>query len=334
MEQHEIDLSDMISLPRQFDDEQDEFREAALKRPVTDARRLAQPRSLAQPRRVTQHGDAAPEYRQLQELLTQQVDPSEPAWHGLSRWSQSSVKRLFDCACVLLAMPLAVPLILAIGVLVRLTSRGPVLFLQERVGRHGKIFQIVKFRTMEHLQDAKHHPITTSDNQRFTSVGPLLRRWKLDELPQILNVLTGHMSLVGPRPKLPEHVIFDLPCRPGITGMATILFASEEAALARIPKDRLKTYYHSFVLPMKQQLDADYMSHATLLTDLNILVNSVLRRWGSTTFDKFAPVSTAGKQDGMTSSKRSGTDGLPTWGAMSNLAETMKVTAFQPAPRD
>ena len=78
------------------------------------------------------------------------------------------------------------------------------------------------------------------------------------------NVLLGHMSMAGPCLKLPEHVISVLPCRPGITGMATILFASEEAILARIPKDRLKAYYHAIVLPMKQQLDADYMAQRYL----------------------------------------------------------------------
>jgi len=136
-----------------------------------------------------------------------------------------------------------------------------------------------------HSRDGQPHPVTTIDNQQFTSIGPFLRRWKLDELPQIVNVLLGHMSLIGPRPKLPEHVISDLPCRPGITGVATILFAREESALASVPKERLKDYYHSLVLPMKQQLDAEYMARATFLSDLQIIIDSVAHRWGNAAFD-------------------------------------------------
>lgn len=255
-------------------------------------------------------------------------DSFNPDWHGLSRWSRSWTKRLFDCACVVLAMPLLVPLMLLIGAAVRLTSRGPVLFLQKRVGHHGRAFKIVKFRTMEHLLDAKHHPITTSDNQRFTSIGPFLRRWKLDELPQVLNVLLGHMSLVGPRPKLPEHMIVDLPCRPGITGMATILFAREEATLARIPKDRLKTYYHSFVLPTKQQLDADYMARATFLSDLQILVKSVLRRWGGAALDDAVVALTVAARSEESSSKRLGLGGMPSRTHPKHFAEEMRASGY------
>jgi len=238
-------------------------------------------------------------------------DSFEPDWHRLSPWSRSPAKRFFDCACVLLAIPLLVPLLLLIASAVFLTSRGPILFLQERVGRCGQIFKIIKFRTMEHLLDAKHHPITTTDNQRFTSIGPCLRRWKLDELPQVINVLLGHMSMIGPRPKLPEHVISVLLCRPGITGMATIIFASEEATLARIPKDRLKAYYHSFVLPMKQQLDADYMARATFVSDLQILVKSVLRRWCGVAFDNLVIASTFANRSDGSSVKRPSVDGMP-----------------------
>jgi lipopolysaccharide/colanic/teichoic acid biosynthesis glycosyltransferase len=194
-------------------------------------------------------------------------------------------KRVFDCACVILTMPVFFPLVLILGAVVRLTSRGPVFFLQERMGRHGKAFTIVKFRTMIQVSDRAHHPITTSDNQRFTMIGPFLRRWKLDELPQLANVLLGHMSLVGPRPKMREHVIFDLQCRPGITGKATSVFACEESVFARLPKNRLDTYYHSVVLPAKRKLDAEYMSQATFLSDLRLIVNSVLRRFDTTVLE-------------------------------------------------
>ena len=121
----------------------------------------------------------------------------------LSPWSRSGAKRLFDCACVLPVLLLLVPALLAIALAVRLTSPGPVLFLQQRMGRNGRTFTILKFRTMIHATDEPHNAVTTAANQAFTPIGPFLRRWKLDELPQLLNVLAGDMSLVGPRPKMP-----------------------------------------------------------------------------------------------------------------------------------
>ncbi len=211
----------------------------------------------------------------------------DPFLKQMSPWSRSLAKRIFDCACVILALPVLVPLVLIVAAAVRLTSSGPVLFLQERMGRHGRPFTIIKFRTMVHVAERTHHPITTSDNQRFTPIGPFLRRSKLDELPQLANVLLGHMSLVGPRPKLREHVIFDLPCRPGITGLATIVFACEETVLARVPTNRLDAFYHAVVLPAKRKLDAEYMAQATFLSDLRLLVKSVLRRWDTAAFDSF-----------------------------------------------
>ncbi len=196
-----------------------------------------------------------------------------------SPWSQSGAKRLFDCVCVLFALPLLVPVLLAIALAVWLTSSGPVLFLQKRMGLHGRTFTILKFRTLIHAADKAHHAVTTAGNQRFTPTGPFLRRWKLDELPQLLNVLWGDMSLVGPRPKMPEHVISNLKCRPGITGAATIAFAREEEVLDRVPKHRLESFYHAVVLPAKRRLDVEYMARATFLSDFKLIVNSVLRRW-------------------------------------------------------
>lgn len=220
------------------------------------------------------------------EVPAPERDPASPAlpfsdaeWTRTGPWSQSGAKRVFDCACVLLALPLLTPVLLALGLVVRLTSRGPALFMQRRTGRHGKTFTILKLRTMTHATDRAHHPITTVVNQRFTPIGPFLRRWKLDELPQLLNVLAGHMSLVGPRPKVPEHEVDDLPCRPGITGAATIAFAREEEALTRVPQYQLDAYYHALVLPAKRNLDAAYMARATFFSDFKLLVDTVLRRW-------------------------------------------------------
>lgn len=202
-----------------------------------------------------------------------------PLDQPLSRWSKSGSKRFFDCACVVLALPLALPLLLIVALAVRVSSRGPVFFRQQRTGSHGRFFTILKFRTMIHDANAAYHPVTTGGNQPFTSIGPFLRRWKLDELPQIINVLRGEMSLVGPRPKMPQHVVDHLPCRPGITGAATFAFAREETLLDQVPEHHLESYYHLVVLPAKQHLDAEYMARATFSSDLRLIINSVLRRW-------------------------------------------------------
>jgi lipopolysaccharide/colanic/teichoic acid biosynthesis glycosyltransferase len=197
----------------------------------------------------------------------------------VSAWSRCGAKRVFDCVCILPIVPLLLPLFLVIGLAVRLTSRGPVLFKQKRMGRNGRTFTIVKFRTLEHRENKSHHSVTTAENQSFTPVGPFLRRWKLDELPQLWNVLKGDMSLVGARPKLPEHQIGELQCRPGITGAATLAFAREEQFLARLPKHELDKYYHSTILPLKHRLDLEYMACATFGSDLKLLIDTVLRRW-------------------------------------------------------
>ncbi len=199
----------------------------------------------------------------------------------LSPWATSGAKRLFDCFCVLLALPLLLPVFFLVALAIRFTSSGPVLFLQKRVGRYGQCFTIFKFRTMSHSPQSGRSKVTTVENQAFTPVGPFLRRFKLDELPQLLNVLRGDMSLVGPRPKLPAHQIVPLDCRPGITGAATIAFAREEQFLACLPTHDLDDYYHSVVLPAKIKLDAEYMSRATLFSDLRLIVDSASRRWDS-----------------------------------------------------
>jgi len=199
---------------------------------------------------------------------------------SLSSWSRSGAKRAFDLACVLGTLPISVPLFVVIGLAVRLSSRGPVLFRQERMGRYGKKFTILKFRTMPVHDSSTDRPaVTTNENQEFTPIGPFLRRFKFDELPQLINVLCGEMSLVGPRPKMPQHQSFHLHSRPGITGHATVLFAQEEDALSRIPVEDLDAYYHSVILPLKQRLDVEYMAKATFASDFMLLVDSVLRNW-------------------------------------------------------
>ena len=216
-----------------------------------------------------------------------------------SRWSLSWGKRVFDVLSVLLILPLLLPVLLVIALAVRLTSFGPILFKQTRIGRDGRPFTILKFRTMEHIRRGSHRTVTTAGNQRFTPIGPFLRRWKLDELPQLLNVIKGDMSLVGPRPKLPQHQVARLRWRPGITGAATFAFAREEEFLAFVPAHQLDLYYHGTVLPAKHKLDSDYMCQSTARSDIKLIVDTLLRRWGKSPLEdllkEFEQASQSGK---------------------------------------
>jgi lipopolysaccharide/colanic/teichoic acid biosynthesis glycosyltransferase len=132
------------------------------------------------------------------------------------------------------------------------------------------------------LCDERRGAITTVDDPAITKLGRFLRWWKLDELPQFLNVLRGEMSLVGPRPKVPEQQTRLLKCRPGIAGAATITFAQEEVFLAGIPEGQLEEYCRNVLLPVKNSLDDNYMARATPLSDLRLLQRTAVRRWNRT----------------------------------------------------
>lgn len=204
---------------------------------------------------------------------------AHPHSSPLSPWSGSRAKRCFDIALVLAASPVVAPLCLLIAIVLRISSPGPVFFLQRRVGRHGKPFSIVKFRTMLHPGPAARGSITTIDDDQITTVGRVLRTWKLDELPQLFNVLRGDMSLVGPRPRVPDQPLGSIAGRPGITGAASLAFAREEVLLAGIPKRQLVTYYALRVLPLKQRLDQAYMARATFFSDLRLVLLTVFKVW-------------------------------------------------------
>jgi lipopolysaccharide/colanic/teichoic acid biosynthesis glycosyltransferase len=193
-----------------------------------------------------------------------------------SRWTQSTAKRAFDIAVVVLILPLLIPALLFIALAVRMTSRGPAIFRQARVCRHGSSFMILKFRTMTRPEQG--FAFARIDDESITPLGRWLRKWKLDELPQFLNVLHGEMSLVGPRPKIADLEMAPPPCRPGITGAATLVFACEEAMFAEIPCDRLESYYRRTVMPLKHRLDCEYMARATFVSDLGMLIDTAFRR--------------------------------------------------------
>ncbi len=188
-------------------------------------------------------------------------------------------KRLFDLLVAGCGLLLLSPLLLVIALAVRLDSPGPMFFRQERVGRGGRPFRIHKFRTMCH--GAGGALITVGEDARITRVGAFLRRTKLDELPQLLDVLQGTMSLVGPRPEVPRYVALYpgalrdkvLSVRPGLTDLASIEYRNEGALLARAADPERE--YVETVLPAKLKLAADYVEHRTLALDLRILARTL-----------------------------------------------------------
>ena len=197
---------------------------------------------------------------------------------AISPWSRSRGKRALDLVFAGLAIVPCLPLMALICFLVTLTSRGPVLFRQTRMGENGRLFNLLKFRTMFHNRKDSGPGVTRRGDPRITPVGKFLRGCKLDELPQLFNVLRGDMSLIGPRPDLPEFLQALAPeyrgllaLKPGVTGWATLQFRNEEELLATVPKEQLISYYTETVLPLKAQLDLTYAQQASLLGDLGIL---------------------------------------------------------------
>ncbi len=184
-------------------------------------------------------------------------------------------KRLFDLFGAALALLLLSPLLLAVALWITLDSPGPVFFRQERVGRHGVPFRIHKFRTMRH--GAAGLALTVGADPRITRAGAWLRRTRLDELPQFIDVLQGTMSLVGPRPEVPRYVAHYPPglreralaVRPGITDPASLDFIDEASLLAAA--DDPERAYIEHILPLKLQRAVAYAEQASLATDVALL---------------------------------------------------------------
>jgi lipopolysaccharide/colanic/teichoic acid biosynthesis glycosyltransferase len=186
-------------------------------------------------------------------------------------------KRLFDIAASLAALAISSPLLVLCALLVRLTSRGPVLFRQTRVGYQGRLFTLIKFRTMVEGAEALGASVVVAGDPRLTPVGYFLRRTKLDELPQFFNVLRGEMSIVGPRPRVPREVDRDDPreqflqtIRPGVTSYASIHHRMEAEYCAR--QARPQAVHHSNLLPQKRSLDGEYVRNPTFRLDLKLLL--------------------------------------------------------------
>jgi lipopolysaccharide/colanic/teichoic acid biosynthesis glycosyltransferase len=193
-----------------------------------------------------------------------------------------ALKRPFDIVGSALGLVLLLPLFLVIAIVIKLDSPGPVFFRQERVGKGGRLFRIFKFRSM--IADASHRgtALTVRADRRITRVGEFLRRRKLDELPQLMNVLTGDMSLVGPRPEVPEFMTFYTAeqraiitsMRPGITDYAAILFRDESSLLDQSgdPVD----IYRREIMPLKFVYYERYSREIEIFNDLRIILATMI----------------------------------------------------------
>ncbi len=189
-------------------------------------------------------------------------------------------KRCFDIFFSLLGITLLLWLFLIIAIAIKCSSKGPALFKQERVGRYGKTFNIWKFRSMVVNAEAKGMQITTDDDNRITKVGKFIRKTKIDELPQLFNVLSGKMSFVGPRPEVPKYVAMYndeqlrvLSVKPGITDLASIEFRNENDLLDR-DEDPEKKYIEE-IMPAKLALNIKYIEKAGFFYDIGLIFKTI-----------------------------------------------------------
>jgi lipopolysaccharide/colanic/teichoic acid biosynthesis glycosyltransferase len=194
-------------------------------------------------------------------------------------------KRLFDFVFAAVLLLVLLPVLVAMALAVALTSPGGAFFRQVRVGRHGREFRLLKFRTMRPNSEAQGQLTIGGRDPRITGVGYFLRKTKLDELPQLWNVLVGEMSVVGPRPEVPKYVALYnaeqravLSVRPGITGMASIDYIDENELLAR-SADPERAYIEE-VMPAKLALDLRYVREQSFALDLKIILATVGRVFG------------------------------------------------------
>lgn len=192
------------------------------------------------------------------------------------------LKRTFDFVLALVGVLLLSPMLLLVALLIKRDSPGPVFFRQERIGRHGKPFRIHKFRTMTVAQPGAAMQITVGNDSRITEIGAFLRHYKIDELPQLIDVLQGSMSLVGPRPEVPKYVALYpeptksivLSVRPGITDLASIEYRSESELLGKSSNPE-QTYVEE-VMPAKLAYCVQYVQQQSVWLDIQIIVRTFL----------------------------------------------------------
>lgn len=191
------------------------------------------------------------------------------------------MKRVFDFLVSLVGLFLFSPLLVLLSLLIKFTSKGTIFFIQERVGENGVFFKMIKFRSMQMIQDSD-STMSVKGDMRVTKVGSFLRRYKLDELPELWNVLVGDMSLVGPRPDVPGYADFlrgedrnVLKLKPGITGPASLKYANEEEILSR--QENPKEYNDEIIYPDKVRINLDYYYQSNLWIDIKIIFATIFR---------------------------------------------------------
>ena len=189
------------------------------------------------------------------------------------------IKRIFDIVFSFVGLIILIPAFGIISIMLKLKMPGPVFFKQKRVGQYGKLFSMYKFRTMKVSHGG--NTISVKGESRITPFGAVLRKYKLDELPELLNILKGDMSLVGPRPDVPGYAdmltgedrkILNL--RPGLTGPASMKYSNEEELLANQPDP--KQYNDTVIFPDKVRINLNYLHHMNLLLDFKIILFTVL----------------------------------------------------------
>lgn len=188
------------------------------------------------------------------------------------------IKRIFDIASSLFVLVLASPFFIIISILIKLDSSGALIFTQTRVGKNGKDFALLKFRTMKTTQETS-SLITIGNDNRITKVGYFLRKYKLDELPQLINILKGEMSVVGPRPEVRRYVDMYSPTqlevlsvKPGLTDPASIKFSNESELLGKA--ENPENYYIQELMPAKIELSLSYIRTQTFLSDIKIILKT------------------------------------------------------------
>ena len=203
------------------------------------------------------------------------------------------MKRAFDIVASFVGLVLLFPLLLVVALIIKLESRGPIFFRQERMGKGFRPFYIYKFRTMIHDPTGSGRPLTVGKDPRITRVGAFLRHAKLDEFPQLINVIKGDMSLVGPRPELQQYVeLFRqdyeeiIKIRPGITDLASLKYRDEAAILGQ--SENPEEEYVAHILPEKINLAKEYVKHSSLLFDFSLIVKTLFSCFSTKDFTKEA----------------------------------------------
>ena len=191
------------------------------------------------------------------------------------------MKRLFDFIASLIGLIVLLPIFIIVSILVKISSSGPVFFMQKRIGRNCKAFTMIKFRSMTVIQNSNSN-ISVKGDVRITNIGAFLRKFKLDEIPELWNVLKGDMSLVGPRPDVggyADNLIGEdrkiLELRPGITGFASLKYYNEEDILAI--KDNPRKFNDEVIYPDKVKLNLNYYYNNSLWIDIKIIFATIFR---------------------------------------------------------